>query len=139
MDKKQSFLKAVQILAQDDAFITKAAQCVSEESLADLPGGAALEFVVAMQRLTGPPWPCRDRFRPASRGLSAKSTGRIAQQPIPLEHALKLKSAELWLKLGQSEQALLEIKNLPSEFQNHPSVVKVHLAVVRAERELNER
>ena len=52
MNKKESFLKAVQILAPDDQFILQSAHCVAEESLPDTPGGAALEFVVAMQRLT---------------------------------------------------------------------------------------
>jgi len=139
MDKKEAFLKAVQILAPDDQFISKAAQCVSEQGLPEAPGGAALEFVVAMQRLTGPPWACRDRFKPASRRLSAISNDRVAQQPLPIEHALKIKSAELWLKLGQSDQALLEIRDLPTELRNHPMVIKVHLAAVRTQQELDER
>src|SRR6266699_1086632 len=66
MNKKESFLKAVQILAPDDQFILQSAHCVAEESLPDTPGGAALEFVVAMQRLTRPAWQCKTRFKSSS-------------------------------------------------------------------------
>lgn len=135
MDKKENFLRAVQILAPDDQFIQRAAQCVSEQRLSDTPGGEALEFVVAMQRLTGPPWPCRDRFKTTYRQRSTPGPCSVAQKAIPLEHAMTIKSAELWLKLGQSDQALSEIKNLPTELQNHPMAIKVHLAVVRAQQE----
>ena len=134
MNKKESFLKAVQILAPDDQFILQSAQCVSEESLPVAPGGAALEFVVAMQRLTRPAWRCKTRFKSPGR----PSTIPIPRSPIPLKHALKLKSAEFWLKLGQPDQALLEIKSLPEKLQNHPSVIKAHLAIVRVARELKE-
>ena len=55
-----------------------------------------------------------------------------------LEDDIRVKSAEFWLKLGRPDQALAEIQSLPRSAQNHPSVLKVHLAVVRAARELNE-
>src|SRR2546426_12217362 len=110
MNKKENFLKAVQILAPNDQFIHQAALCVSEESLPAAPGGAALEFVVAMQRLTGPAWQCKTRFKLAHRRSAAHTSCSVAQNPIALKHALKLKSAEFWLKLGQPDQALLEIK-----------------------------
>src|SRR5260370_5786427 len=51
MKRKQQFLKAIQILAPGDTFIRKAAERVTEESLPVAPGGAALELVVAMQKL----------------------------------------------------------------------------------------
>ena len=133
MNKKENFLKAVQILAPNDQFIHQAALCVSEESLPAAPGGAALEFVVAMQRLTRPAWRCKTRFKLAQR-RSAAHTCPVAQKPLALKHALKVKSVEFWLKLGQPAQALAEIKSLPEKFQNHASVIKAHLAVVRAAR-----
>jgi len=138
MNKKEKFLKAVQILAPNDQFIHQAAHCVSEASLPAATGGAALEFVVAMQRLTGPAWPCRTRFKLAHRRVAAHTTCAIPQKPIALKHALKVKSAEFWLKLGQPDQALLEIKSLPEKLQSHGLVIKAHLAIVRAARELSE-
>jgi hypothetical protein len=48
--KKEKFLTAVQILAPNDAFILQSAQLVREETLPAFPGGAALEFVVALRR-----------------------------------------------------------------------------------------
>jgi len=138
MNKKEHFLKAVQILAPNDQFILQSAQCVAEESLPAAPGGAALEFVVAMQRLTRPAWRCKTRFKLADHRSAARTSCPVAQKPLLLKHALKVKSVEFWLKLGQPAQALAEIKSLPEKFQNHPSVIKAHLAVVRATRELND-
>src|SRR5438045_1039391 len=97
MNENESFLNAVQILAPNDLFIHQAALCVNEESLTAAPGSAALKFVVAMQRLTNPPWPCKTRFKSPGR----PRTIPIPRSLIPLEHALKVKSAEFWLKLGQ--------------------------------------
>src|SRR5207249_4746430 len=138
MNKKETFIKAVQILAPDDQIIYQAARRVSEEGLPAAPGGAALEFVVAMQRMRAPAWPCKTRFKSCSRRTDAPSACPVAHDPIALKHALKIKSAEFWLKLGQPDQALLEIKSLPERLQKHPSVIKAHLAVVRASRELSE-
>ena len=138
MNKKENFLKAVQILAPDNQFIYQAAHCVSEESLPAALGGSALEFVVAMQRLTRPAWQCKTRFKLSRRRCAARTSCSVAQKPLALKHALKVKSVEFWLKLGQPDQALLEIKSLPEKFQNHPSVLKAHLAIVRAARELSE-
>ncbi len=138
MNKKEDFLKAVQILASGDQFILQSAECVNEESLPAATGGAALEFVVAMQRLTSLAWPCKTRFKLTHRRSGAHASCPVAQNPIKLKHALTVKSAEFWLKLGQPDQALQEIKSLPEKLQNHPSVLRVRLAIVRAARELNE-
>jgi hypothetical protein len=49
--KKSQFLSAVRIIANDDSFILDLAECVSEETLPDFPGAAALRFVTAVSRL----------------------------------------------------------------------------------------
>jgi hypothetical protein len=36
--------------------------------------------------------------------------------------ALRIKSAELWLKLGERRQALMELEALPRSFWDHPAV-----------------
>jgi hypothetical protein len=51
MNTKAKFLKAVQILAPGGDFVLRAAQRVPEETLPIYPGGAALELVVALQKL----------------------------------------------------------------------------------------
>jgi hypothetical protein len=51
MKRKRQFLRSVQILAPGDTFFLNAAQSVPEESLPVAPGGAALDLVVAMQKL----------------------------------------------------------------------------------------
>src|SRR6266446_9412418 len=98
MNKKENFLKAVQILAPDDQFILQSAHCVAEESLPAAPGGAALEFIVAMQRLTRQAWACKARFKLTHRRSVARTSCSLAKNPIALKHALKVKSAEFWLK-----------------------------------------
>ena len=138
MNNKETFLKAVQILAPDNQFIRQAANCVSEESLPAATGAAALEFVVEMQRLTNPAWPCMNRFKLTRRRPRAHTSHPVAQNPIALKHALRVKSAEFWLKLGQPDAALQEIESLPEKLQSHLSVLRVRLAIVRAARELNE-
>ena len=53
MNKKQKFIQAVRILAPDNNLIIELAHRVSEHDLPTCPGGAALEFVAALTRLTG--------------------------------------------------------------------------------------
>src|SRR6266702_102541 len=101
MNKKENFIRAVQILAPPDQIMQQAARRVSEEGLPAATVGAALEFVVAMQRMRAPAWPCKTRFKLAHRRLAAHTTCPVAQESLPLKHALKVKSAEFWLKLGQ--------------------------------------
>jgi hypothetical protein len=51
MNKKEKFLRAVQILAPGNNLIMQVAQRVSEEQLPFSPGGMALELVAKMERL----------------------------------------------------------------------------------------
>jgi hypothetical protein len=53
-------------------------------------------------------------------------------------HALRVQSAHYWLKLGEADQALQELKALSSSAWSHPSAAKARLAVLRAARELKE-
>ncbi len=48
--------------------------------------------------------------------------------PVPelnLREAVLVKSAELWLKLGQPTEALLELQQLPLLCRSHPWALKV--------------
>ena len=47
------------------------------------------------------------------------------QVRIQLGYALRIKSAELWLRLGLPLQALLEPQELPPEAQQHPWAASV--------------
>ncbi len=49
-----------------------------------------------------------------------------------------IKSAEFRLKLGQIDEAILELKRLPERLAKHPWALRTHLAAVRAARELTE-
>ena len=51
MNKRDKFLRAVQILAPGNSFMLQVAQRVPEEQLPPAPGGMALELVAHLERL----------------------------------------------------------------------------------------
>jgi len=71
---KQQFLTAVRILAPENDLILKLAQRIPEEQLPAYPGGAALEFVAALEKFSpnrcspvgwfSPVWPASRRRCP---------------------------------------------------------------------------
>jgi hypothetical protein len=50
-NRKYQFIRAVRLLAPGDRFILEFAKRVREDDLPAVPGGAALELVVALQNL----------------------------------------------------------------------------------------
>jgi hypothetical protein len=148
MKRKHQFLRAVQILAPNDPFTLGAAQRVSEETLPVAPGGAALEFVVAMERLKmsikfngafcGNPAASERRAKPEADRLQAFDDTEASEGQLQLKDALCVKSAEYWLKLGQPAQALAVMETLPESVRKNAWVVKVRLAAVGAARAQHE-
>jgi hypothetical protein len=63
-NKKVQFIRAVRLLAPRNSQILKFAMRVSEEGLPSFPGGAALEFVAAFEKLAACPERKR-HFRPS--------------------------------------------------------------------------
>jgi len=119
--RKQQFMQAVQILAPGDQFIYQAAQRIPEEKLSAYPGGAALEVVVAFQKLREPiNIPIKPNPHP-----STAFPGHLS-----LSHAISVKSAELWMELGEADQALRELEALPRDAWNHPAAVEVRVAAL---------
>ena len=49
---------------------------------------------------------------------------------ISLSHALRIKSAELWMQLGHAQEALAELKRLPPGLQSNPRVLKLRIAAI---------
>ena len=94
-DRKSKFLSAVQILAPHDQFIYQAAQRIPAEQLPAYPGATALEFVVAVQKLRQP---LQDLQIRATK--NKQRSGSVEQKKLSLSHALRIKGAEYWLKLG---------------------------------------
>ena len=60
------------------------------------------------------------------------SRQRTALKRLTFKDAIRIKSAEFWLKLGQPAQALSELQRLPRSLWNHPSVRLVLHALCRA-------
>jgi len=46
---------------------------------------------------------------------------------LPLEDAVRVKSAELWLKLGEADEALRELERLPSRSWDHVWALKTRI------------
>ena len=118
MKRKQHFL------APGDSFTLKAAQRVPEESLPVYPGGAAIELVVTLQKL--------------SHQQSADSSSEEPGTTLSLDYALRVQSANYWLALGEVDEALLELGGLSDTASEHPSAIRARIAVVRTIRKRNE-
>jgi hypothetical protein len=52
-----------------------------------------------------------------------------APHDLPINHAIQIKAAELWLRLGEADGALRELEKL-SETWNHPYAVRVWVAAL---------
>jgi len=135
MEPKELFLQAVRILAPGDQALYQAAQQINEESLPMAPGGAALEFIRKVQRRKIVRWSCRARFKLLGHAAGRSETKFAANKDITFDDAIRIKTAELWIKLGQPEQAILELRSLPEQLQHHSWVLKTHLAAIRACRD----
>lgn len=57
---------------------------------------------------------------------------RREQPDISLRNAVRLRSAELWLELGQPMQALSELRRVPLRIRKHPKAVRVCRSVYQA-------
>ncbi len=57
---------------------------------------------------------------------------------LPLNDALHIRAAEGWLKLGEADQALRELEQLPQNTWNCPSVVKLRVKAMGMLRERRE-
>jgi thioredoxin-like negative regulator of GroEL len=60
------------------------------------------------------------------------------QCELSLSHALRIQCAHYWLELGEADQALQELKALPSSVRSHPLAVKARIAALRAAKERHE-
>lgn len=149
MNRKQKFMEAVRLLAPGDQFTIRAAQRVREETLPTAPGGAALEFVAAMEKVknsdlhritTGQALPRRQKRPSAALRRLRQETDRAATEgaSLPMQHALLVKSAEFWLKLSQPAQAFMELDRLPEDVRKHPWALRVFLSAMRLAWEMSE-
>ena len=132
-DRKSKFLSAVQILAPHDQFIHKAAQRIPAEQLSAYPGAAALEFVVAVQKLRQP---LQDLQIRATK--NKQRSGSVGLAKLPISDALRIKGAEYWLKLGEADEALRELERLPGLTWKHPAALKARIAALGMLRENNQ-
>jgi hypothetical protein len=57
---------------------------------------------------------------------------RRGTTPISLQNAVRLRSAEMWLQLGQPMQALSELREVPLRIRKHPKAARVCRSVYKA-------
>jgi hypothetical protein len=50
------------------------------------------------------------------------SQAKKEQKPVSFQDAVRIQSAEFWLRLGQPREALGELQRLPRRLWDHPSV-----------------
>jgi hypothetical protein len=50
--------------------------------------------------------------------------------PLPMNDAIQIKAAEYWLKLGEADQALRGLENLPQSNWNRLAVIKIRIAAI---------
>jgi hypothetical protein len=53
------------------------------------------------------------------------------QKKLVLRDALRVRSAEMWLRLGEPSQALLELQKLPKRTQRDPVVARTFEEIYR--------
>jgi hypothetical protein len=101
----------------------------------------ALATILHMKRKTEFLLPLSGKSRGLARNqrTSGRSRPQFNQDPLPLRFALRVKSAEFWVGLGEPTQALAELARLPERAKEHCSVLRVRLSVMRVIREQNER
>jgi hypothetical protein len=54
----------------------------------------------------------------------------VKLQSLPIQDSLQIKEVELWLKLGEADQALKELENLPSSIWTHRWALKTRIAAL---------
>jgi hypothetical protein len=57
---------------------------------------------------------------------------RRSEEGISLRNAVRIRSAELWLQLGQPMQALSELHGVPLRVRRHPKAMRVCRSVYKA-------
>jgi hypothetical protein len=124
MNAKSQFVQTIQILAPNDSIIHQAAKSLPADSLPSCSEGA-LQFVVTMQKGLG-----LGGFRQHVKMGEAKD-----EVLLSVPHAIRIKSAEYWLKLGEDDEALKELQKLPKKIWNHRAVVKARVAAMGILRE----
>ena len=57
---------------------------------------------------------------------------------LSLSHALRIKSAEMWMQLGHAREALAELERLPAGTRAHPRALKVRILAIGLLRAENQ-
>ena len=148
MNKKKQFLETVRILAPGDGLMLNTARLVAEKSIPAFPGSAALEFVTVMDRLRPLLTGCLPRHhrsritngspKRTQMSCQAASNRRALRKGLPLVDAMRIKSAEYWLGLGQPVEAIMELDKVSEGCKKHSWFLKAQVSAVGALRRMNE-
>jgi hypothetical protein len=76
--------------------------------------------------------PCRSRFKPNGALSFRTRTAKQAPEITSFEHALRIQSAEFWLRLGEPLEALAEIESLPQNLRRNSRVHQLQMGATIA-------
>jgi hypothetical protein len=82
---------------------------------------------------------CAARLKPQGQKWLRTPHRYTEYVPVPLEYAVRAKSAEFWLRLSEQLEALAEIENVPHAARRNGWVHRLHEAAVRAARDSEAR
>jgi hypothetical protein len=69
---------------------------------------------------------------PWKNGISLSGMKTRERPTLSLRNAVRLRSAELWLQLGQPMQALSELQQVPLRIRKHPKAMRVCRSIYKA-------
>lgn len=79
-----------------------------------------LDFIPALARTNPPP--------------ASAPPAETPEAGLPVGAALRVRSAALWLRLGNAGQALQELDRLPRNAWNHPAALRTRMSALEALR-----
>src|SRR5262249_36926039 len=127
MNRNESLRKTARVKRSNERIGPEATQ------RADLEGFAAASGKM-FSDLGGAP-PCMARFRSHCAKPLRTRIPTAGPVVISFEQALRIKSAEFWLRLGEPLEALADLQDLPETVLRKALVHQLHAAASRAVRE----
>ena len=138
MNRKEALSGIIEFLTPEGQQIPKAAQCSCDVIPTGTPAVATLEFEMTTQKLLHS---INDSPIRILDGQNEFGSDRLAGTPIQLSfpHQLRIKCAELWMKLGEADEGVRELQGLPHSAWKHPAVTRARLGAIAMLRGANKQ
>jgi hypothetical protein len=77
-------------------------------------------------------------FMQAEVQVPVQCTTQPTTPHLPVTDALQIKAAEYWLRLGEADEALSELENLPRKSWESPYAIEIRVTALGMLKEKNE-